>query len=326
MEPPTVINGAAVKVVAVTGATGFVGGHILRHLTGAGLQVRALTRKPPRATAGVTWVTGALEDEAALGALLDRADAVIHCAGAIKARSRDEFFDVNAGGTRRLAGLAGAKAKPPRFIHLSSLAAREPALSSYAASKRAAEQVLKAFTRLPVMILRPPAVYGPGDMETFRIFKFAEQGWFVAPMTGGKLSLIHVDDVARAVLGALQAAEWPANPVEFDDGRPGGYTWPEIAAAAGAAMGSTPRIIRLPAALLYMIGAAASAASQLTRRPSVLGLAKMREFLHPDWVAAGSPPAGFKPLWDIEKGFADAVKWYASRGLLKSNGEVDLSP
>jgi hypothetical protein len=86
------------------------------------------------------------------------------------------------------------------------------------------------------------------------------------------------------------------------------------------AIGASPRIVRLPAAVLYMIGAGASLVSQFTRRPNVLGLAKIREFLHPDWVAAGPPPSGFKPLWNIEKGFADAVKWYASRGLLKSNG------
>jgi nucleoside-diphosphate-sugar epimerase len=322
VEPGAAIKVVAVKVVAITGATGFVGGHILRHLTDAGFHVRALTRRPPttEASANITWITGALVDEGALTPLLDQADAVIHCAGAIKARSRDEFFDVNAGGTRRLAGLAAAKATPPRFVHLSSLAAREPSLSSYAASKRAAEQVLRAFTRLPVLVLRPPAIYGPGDMETLRIFKLAEQGWCVAPMTGGKVSLIHVDDVARAVVAALLAADWPAQPVEFDDGHAGGYTWPEIAAAAGSAIGASPRIVRLPAAVLYMIGAGASLVSQLTRRPNVLSLAKMREFLHPDWVAAGPPPPGFKPLWNIEKGFADAVKWYASRGLLKSNG------
>ncbi len=98
------------------------------------------------------------------------------------------------------------------------------------------------------------------------------------------------------------------------------------AAAAATALGHPVRTLSVPRAALYASGAVGTLLARLTRRPSVLGLAKMREFLHPDWVAAGSPPAGFKPLWDIEKGFADAVKWYASRGLLKSNGEVDLSP
>lgn len=308
------------KNVAVTGATGFVGGYILRHLAAMGVKVRALTRRPQSAQDDVTWIHGALEDDAALATLIEGADAVIHCAGAIKAKSRDDFFDINAGGTRRLAGLAAAQVKPPRFILVSSLAAREPHLSSYAASKRAAEQVLRAFTpRLPTLILRPPAVYGPGDMETLRIFQMAERGWLVAPSGSGRISLVHADDVGRVLAGALAAEALPGQPVEFDDGKGSGYAWAEIAAAAGAALGKTPRVATLPAAALYMVGAAGSLFSQLTGRPSVLGFDKMREFLHPDWVAAGTPPPGFKPLWNIEKGFADAVAWYRSRGLLKSN-------
>lgn len=311
---------SAPRIIAVTGATGFVGGYILRNLTGAGVQVRALTRRPQGNQDGITWIQGTLEDEAALGVLLEGADAVIHCAGAIKARSRDEFFDVNAGGTRRLAGLAAAQVKPPRFILVSSLAAREPHLSSYAASKRAAEQVLRAFApRLPTLILRPPAVYGAGDMETLRIFQMAERGWLVAPTGGGKISLVHADDVGRVLAGAVAARVVSIQPVEFDDGKAGGYTWAEIAAAAGVALGKTPKVASLPSPALYMVGAAGSLFSQLTGRPSVLGFDKMREFLHPDWVAAGVPPEGFKPLWNIEKGFADAVAWYRSRGLLKSN-------
>ena len=308
------------QIVAVTGATGFVGGYMLRNLSAAGFQVRALARKPQGAQDNVTWIQGALEDEAALGALLEGADAVIHCAGAIKARSRDEFFDINAGGTRRLAGIAAAQAKRPRFILVSSLAAREPHLSSYAASKRAAEQVLRAFSpRLPTLILRPPAVYGAGDMETLRIFQMAERGWLVAPSGAGKISLVHADDVGRVLAGALAEQPVPTQPVEFDDGKAGGYAWDEIAAAAGRALGKIPKIARIPAPVLYMAGAAGSLFSRLTGRPSVLGFEKMREFTHPDWVAAGAPPQGFKPLWDIEKGFADAVAWYRSRGLLKSN-------
>ena len=311
---------SAPRNVAVTGATGFVGGYLLRALAAAGFQVRALTRRPQAAQDNVAWVQGALEDEAALAALIEGADAVIHCAGAIKARSRDAFFDINAGGTRRLAGIAAAQVKPPRFILVSSIAAREPQLSSYAASTRAAEQVLRAFApRLPTLILRPPAVYGAGDMETLRIFQMAERGWLVAPSGGGKISLVHADDVGRVLAEAVAAETVPAQPVEFDDGKPGGYAWAEIAAAAGAALGKTPKVVRLPAPVLYAVGAAGSLFSQVTGRASVLGFEKMREFLHPDWVAAGVSPEGFKPLWNIEKGFADAVAWYRSRGLLKSN-------
>lgn len=173
-------------VIAITGATGFVGRRLVRALVDAGYNVRALARRRPPPDGhdlpAVTWITGSLEDEPALDVLLQDAFAVVHCAGAIKARDRDGFFAANVAGTRRLAAHAAAKANPPRLIYISSLAAREPRLSSYAASKRAAEQALVPFQdALRTVILRPPGVYGPGDLETLRIFRLAAHGWFFAP-------------------------------------------------------------------------------------------------------------------------------------------------
>jgi len=310
-------------IVAVTGATGFIGRRVVRALTAAGYAVRALARRSPAhedadAVDAVSWVLGSLTDAAALTALVKGAAAVIHCAGAIKAANRDDFLSVNRDGTRRLAEIAAAQAAPPRFIFLSSLAAREPTLSSYAASKRAGEQALRAFqAALPFVILRPPAVYGPGDMETLRIFRMAAQGYVLAPaVAGARTSLAHADDVAGAIVAALKLAEVPDHVIEFDDGRLGGYTWAEIAAAAGQALRTTPRVVPVPVPVLYLAGAAASVSAYLTRRPTVLGWGKVPELLHPDWVAAGPALSGYKPLWNIEKGFKDTVSWYSSRGLL----------
>ncbi len=310
-------------LIAITGATGFIGGRLARALVDAGYDVRALTRRAPSrdVPSEVAWVQGTLNNDEALNALVKDAAFVVHCAGAIKARNRDEFLEVNAGGTRRLAAVAAAQSKPPRFIHLSSIAARAPTLSSYAASKRASEQALRGFDILRPVILRPPAVYGPGDMETLRIFQMAVKGFVVAPaQRTARLSLVHVEDVTRAVLAALKLAEPPARPVEFDDGRIGGYTWPEIVTAAGEALRTTPRLIRLPAPLVYGVGLAGSVHAAMTGRPNVLCWDKVAELLFPDWVAAGEPLFGYNPLWNIEKGFKDTVTWYASRGLLKSNG------
>lgn len=310
-------------LVAITGATGFVGGRLMAALMEAGYDTRALTRRaPPRdAIQGVAWVQGALDDEESLRALVKDAAFVVHVAGAIKARSRAEFLSINADGTRRLAAVAAAQAVPPRFIHLSSIAARMPALSTYAASKRAGEQALRGFGVLRPVILRPPAVYGPGDRETLRVFQMAANGFVLAPAANGaKFSLVHVGDVTRAILAALRLGDAPARPIEFDDGRPGGYTWPELVAAAGAALNKTPRIVRIPGPLVYGAGLAGSVHGLLTGRPNVLSWDKVGELLHPDWVASGDPLPGYNPLWDIEKGFQDAVNWYKSRGLLKSNG------
>jgi nucleoside-diphosphate-sugar epimerase len=312
-------------IVAVTGATGFIGRRIVRALVENGYAVRALARRSPAreeadASDAVSWVLGSLADQAALNELVKGTAAIVHCGGAIKAMDRNGFLAVNGDGTRRLAEAAVQQAIPPRFIYLSSIAAREPRLSAYAASKRAGEQAVRALQPvLPAVILRPPAVYGPGDLETLKIFQMAARGFLVAPMvTGARTSLVHVDDVAGAVMAALTLKDLPDSPVEFDDGKHGAYSWPEIAAAAGAALHTRPRLIPLPAAVLYMAGAAASLSAYLTRRPSVLSWGKVPELLHPDWVAVGGSFPGYKPLWTLERGFKNTVSWYTSRGLLTS--------
>ena len=232
------------------------------------------------------------------------------------------FLEVNGGGTRRLAEAMASRSHPPRLIHLSSIAAREPLLSSYAASKRAGEVALKPFVAiLKPVILRPPAVYGPGDGETLRIFSMAERGFFPVPWgRTQRISMVHIDDVGRAVLAALQLAP-PSGIVihEFDDAS-GGYTLAEIAQAAGRALGTKPRLVPVPVPALYGVGVLGSIVARLTGRPTLINWGKVSEILHPDWVASGPPIAGYIPGWDIDKGFENAVNWYRSRGMLKSNG------
>lgn len=312
-------------VVAVTGATGFIGRRIVRALVDYGCDVRALARRASALeqempTDAVSWVIGSLTDDVALEALVKDTIAVVHCAGAIKAHNREAFLAINGAGTRRIAEIAAAQPVPPRFILLSSLAAREPRLSAYAASKRAGEQAVRGLQgKLPAIILRPPAVYGPGDMETLKVFQMAARGFMATPMVAGaRASLVHVDDVAGAVLAALELDTLPDQPIEFDDGTPGAYSWADIAAAAGAALRTNPRLIPVPAPVLYIAGALASISAALTRRPGVMSWDKVPELLHPDWVAADGLFPGYKPLWDIQKGFKDTVTWYTSRGLLTS--------
>lgn len=313
-------------LVAVTGATGFIGRQLVEELIEAGYSVRALARRLPREGIarhdGVSWVMGALDDHGSLVTLVKGATAVVHCAGAIRATSRESFLAVNADATRNLGEIAAREKTPPRFIYLSSLAAREPRLSPYAASKRAGEQALRGLkARLPAVILRPPAVYGPGDLETLRIFRMAARGFVVHPRVDrARISLVHVGDVAAAVLAALSLDPLPDAPIEFDDGRLGGYTWAEIAAAAGLALKTTPRLVGVPAPLLYAAGAAASLAAKVVGRASVFSWGKVPELLHPNWAAEPTELPGYKPAWTLDRGFQDAVNWYASRGLLESNG------
>ena len=191
------------RLVAVTGATGFVGPHLVSALTRHGFKLRLLIRRwsPMPSLPGVEAeiVLGYLGDEAALRRLVDGADTVVHAAGLIKARTPAEFLAVNRDGTARLSALA----PEARFILLSSLAAREPQLSAYADSKRAAEQVVAGRTGA-WLVVRAPAVYGPGDRETLAYFRAAARG--VAPrprLDGARLALIHVEDLAETLARAV---------------------------------------------------------------------------------------------------------------------------
>jgi len=168
------------RLAAVTGATGFVGPHLVAALARHGWTLRLLIRRwtplpsLPGVEADIVW--GDLADEASLKRLVDGADAVVHAAGLIKARRPAEFDAVNRDGTARLSALA----PDVPFLLLSSLAAREPQLSPYAASKRAAEEAI-ARRSGAWLALRAPAVYGPGDRETLAYFKMAKLGIVLLP-------------------------------------------------------------------------------------------------------------------------------------------------
>src|SRR5205807_6605334 len=183
--------------LAITGGMGFVGSHLIDAALAAGHEVKALARREQPDREGLVWVRGALDDRDALEQLVGEADAVIHVAGVISAPDAAAFDHGNVGGT--LAMLAAATAGGvKRFVHVSSLAAREPRLSLYGASKAKAEALVES-SGLDWAIVRPPAVYGPGDKETLELFKMARRGQIYLPPSG-KLSLIHVDDLAELLL------------------------------------------------------------------------------------------------------------------------------
>ena len=310
-------------LVAVTGATGFVGSRIVRALAGSGWQVRILARHMPTAALSrktcLDVVLGDLNDSAALQALVKDADLVIHVAGIVKARHPGDFQTVNAGGTIKLLEALNAANPTARLIHISSITAREPQLSPYAASKAAGEAAVErlAGARKSV-ILRPPAVYGPGDLEILPLFKAAATGFCPYPAApDARVSVIHVEDLARAVAALANAATWPAARYEVDDGR--SYSWDEILTALGKALGRSVTGFRLPCPLLYPIAAASQLAQALTGEQRVLSLAKIPELYHPDWVAKGPSlqrDLGFRPEQGLNYGFQNTVAWYRANSLI----------
>ena len=182
------------KTVAITGATGFVGGRMLDLMVQNGYEARALTRRKQDDRPGVTWVRGALDNPASLANMCGGADVVLHIAGIVNAPDKAGFEAGNVAGT--LAVIEAAKqAGTKRFVHVSSLAATRPGLSIYGETKAKAEKIV-ALSGLDWTIIRPPAVYGPGDGEMLELFKMAKLGFVTLPPDAdGRMSVIHVEDL-----------------------------------------------------------------------------------------------------------------------------------
>lgn len=306
-------------LVAVTGGTGFIGRRVVARLLDEGWRVRVLARRPdrPLAEAGADLVRGSLEEPSSLDELVDSAQAVIHCAGAISARRRSEFVQVNRDGTVHLAAAVVAQPRPPRLLLISSLAAREPELSSYATSKRMAEDAARQTlaSKADFGIVRPPAVYGPGDRATLPIFRQIKQGLLFVPAAEARFSLLYVDDLAKIVARLLETPRWDGLIIEPDDGS-GGYSWADLARIAGGQLGRRVRTVPVPWLVLWLPAAVAQLLSLPMRRAPKFTPGKLRELYHADWVCratgGGLLPAGL-PRVTFDNGFAATLAWYMQR-------------
>jgi nucleoside-diphosphate-sugar epimerase len=301
--------------VAVTGASGFVGRALIGQLLAAKRPVRALVH---RQGLGITHplletVTGGLSDMAALAKLMTGAQSVVHVAGQVRGRDLADFMGVNADGVTHVAeaaNLAGLR----RVILISSLAARAPHLSPYAASKRAGEERLAEAatgTGFTSAILRPPAIYGPEDRELVPLFQTMARGIVPLPgVTGARASLLHVDDLARAIVKLLDSATEAT--YELDDGHGAGYSWDEIATiverVAGRGRGWR---VKLPGGVLRAVATGNLLASKLLGYSPMLTPGKVNELRHPDWVCDNteiSRDTGWQPLISLENGLSSILR------------------
>jgi uncharacterized protein YbjT (DUF2867 family) len=296
-------------IIAVTGGTGFLGTAILRAGVAAGHQVRALTRKPQLPGPQVQWIEGTLERPESLARLVRGADAVIHAAGVINARTRAAFDAGNAAGTANMLAAAGTR----RFVHVSSLAARESGLSMYGDSKAAAERLVEQSQAAWDMV-RPPAIYGPGDRETLMLFKMAKLGLILVPGQG-RASFIHVDDLAACLVGfAGQPATRAVH--EVDDGVPGGWDHRELGHLIGAAVGKRPAVIPAPGWAMLAAAWADTAFAGFSGALPKMSVDRARYFNHPDWVSRTAPLPFWQPTTPTPQGLAATARWYRDAGWL----------
>lgn len=296
--------------LAITGATGFVGRHLLNLAVRAGFPVRALTRQTQDDRPNVTWVRGALDNPASLSVLCTGAEVVIHIAGVVNAPAREGFEAGNVAGT--LAVVEAAKeAGCRRFIHVSSLAATMPKLSVYGDTKAKAEKIV-ASSGLDWTIIRPPAVYGPGDGEFLDLFKTAKLGFVpLPPDADGRLSVIHVDDLSRALMSIIPEHEsLTAATFEVDDGKTGGWTQTGFAKAIGWAVGKQIKPLAAPR---WLLDFGAKTDRLLRRNKAKLTADRINYFCHDDWAvdpAKRLPPEIWTPQVETRQGLKDTAQWY----------------
>lgn len=300
-------------ILAVTGGTGFLGGHVLRVAAERGHQVRALARRPQLPRPNVEWIGGTLDDHRSLADLCRGADGVLHIAGAINAPTLAGFIAANVTGTASLLTAAEAGGVR-RFIHVSSLSAREPELSDYGWSKASSEAIV-AQSDLDWTIVRPPAIYGSGDREMLELFRIARARGVIPLPPKGRLSLIEAGDLACLLIDLVEARDAVGEIYEPDDGAETGYSHREFGKLIGAAVGR-PGVLALPVPG-FALRLAATAERLRLGDGAKLTPDRVRYFCHPDWVVRKRPPA---TIWTPQVGASAGLKatadWYRAQGWL----------
>ena len=268
--------------------------------------VRNLTQASQLIELGAEPVQGSLSDPIALDRLCGDCKAVVHAAGVVRGACQADFDRVNVEGTAAVIASVKRQPHPPLVLLVSSLAAREPQLSWYAASKRGGEECLHRESGLDWVILRPPAVYGPGDREMLPIFRLMARG--VAPVAGAadaRIALVHVSDLVDAIIACLLQPGAIHKTLSPSDGEPEGYDWHQMAQIAGEVWSRKVRLWRIPDGLLDALAALNLAQSRLLRRAPMLTPPKLRELRHRDWrvdVDEVTRATGWEPAIKLREG------------------------
>lgn len=339
--------------VLVTGATGFVGFHLVKRLVSAGDEVTCLVRSPKRASAisgfGPRLAEGDVTRPDSLKGLMGGFDAVYHLAGVIRAVGPDALEAVNRDGTRNVVAACAEAARPPTVVLVSSIAAAGPTrgtahdertephpISDYGRSKLAGEQAVRAFAhRVPITIVRPAVVFGERDRELFSFFRLATRGYCPAP--GGRdarLSLMHVADLCHLLEVVCLHGE-RLHPEGGEAGGPSSQglyyaagveqpTYGELAEHLAAIYRRDVRPVSAPAAVTWGAALLSETVSRLRRRATLLNLDKAREVSAGEWRCDASKALKSLPLklrMGLRERLNETAAWYREAGWL-STGPV----
>ena len=314
--------------ILITGATGFVGSHLVEALGRRGLRARALVRESSDTARleehGVERVVGDLTDPASLQSAVGHADTVLHLAAATRALRPETFHAVNAEGTRRLAEAMESAGGGRRLVYLSSLAAVGPAaeepvapdteprpVTEYGRSKLAGEAAVLGRPGLSAAVLRAPAVYGPRDRDLLTFFKLAK--YRVLPRVGSRdrpLQLVHVADLAESI---VRAAETPSATGIFHIADPVAYRWDQVLDLVSEAVGRRGLKVPVPGMVLAAAASLTERWSRWRGEAAIFDRDKAREILAPGWTCEterASRELGFEAAIPLPRGLAETAAWY----------------
>ena len=316
--------------VLITGASGFVGYHLIVEALHNDLEVFAAVRRSSKIDhlkhLDIQYTYPNYDDPAALKKELEEKsyDYIIHAAGVTCARNVDEYNLINATYTYNLAQ-AAANSNVKKFVLISSLAAIGPLdilddiitenttpnpVTAYGRSKLLAEQKLTSINNLNYTILRPTAVYGPRDKDIFIFFKQVAAG--LEPYIGKieqKLSFIYVVDLAKATIKALHAGDKKAYIIGDDTY----YDRYQLGANIKLALGNKTMKFHLPVIFVTMIAGIAEKVSSFANKAAVLNIEKLNELKAVNWSCSNELAKielGFSPAYNLQSGVAETINWY----------------